>query len=317
MASWQESYAALEAKNNELAVELESLNEELESLKEMKHSLAEELNQYKDLEAEARNEVSNLNSRLESLGDEINKGKCLSEEMENKIPFFLHSPCRPDRNAMYLRRFIEWEAKVEQLNAKVASLETGSKQIGDASPVSEATNAFTTEDLGALLTLKEQELADVSAELEKVTKERDDAIAEHRQSGGAGTEEKAPSATIVSSWTDDLDDIDIDETKETGIQGDGKIVGDTKELKAKVEALELEVDKVTKERDTTSKALNEAQETVETWAGELSCPGDRKSTRKACELWICCNSRFLTQLNYFNRAHGSLRREGQRFGGTT
>lgn len=74
VANWQESYQALEARNNETIVESEALIEEVRSLKEINFSLTEELNQYKDLEAEARNEVSNLNTQLESLGDEINKG---------------------------------------------------------------------------------------------------------------------------------------------------------------------------------------------------------------------------------------------------
>lgn len=72
---WQESYAALEEAYNECKADSEGLCEEKRSLQEIRDSLSAELEQYKNLEKEARKEVTSLNTRLESLGDEINMGK--------------------------------------------------------------------------------------------------------------------------------------------------------------------------------------------------------------------------------------------------
>lgn len=155
------------------------------------------------------------------------------------------------------------------------------------------------EALKSRLALKEGELSNTLLQLETAKKERDDALAARLRLSDDPVYQ--PERNIESSWSDDLDDIDIGETdkKDTGVSDE-----DIQEVTSRLNDLQEEVQRLTEERDEVSEALKTAKETIETltmkeeetraetedvmgqWAGEYFGHSSVSLKRYYSHIWV-------------------------------
>lgn len=183
---------------------------------------------------------------LESQNRELTaETEALSEEVRSlkEIKFSLSEELNQYKD-------LEAEARTEisALHAKVSSFKSNLTSDG-----------LSMEELENLLSLKEQELYDMTVKLDQTTKERDEAFG--ALEGLRGEEAVAPVATssdsvIDSAWSDDLEDIDMGEEVGAGAGGPERPIEDSNTRPD-------EAYRLTKAKDETTEALTYAQEMID------------------------------------------------------